>query len=92
MTQLFYMYTVSEPEMFYTEIQKLSKQKNASLFNCYIKGEIFVVSTAKKIMKFDFSAIEEIKAILLIEKAVYILRENLPEQILLFNDDLIKNK
>ena len=79
MKQLFYMYKVKDAETFYGEIHELAKQKNVTLFNCYVQQEIFTVATANRVQQFDFSNLDDEKAIRLIENAVYILQENIPK-------------
>ncbi len=33
----------------------MARQKDANLFHCYIAGDIFRISTAKKVQDFDFT-------------------------------------
>ncbi|MEO5650841.1 MAG: hypothetical protein ABIR03_13085 [Ginsengibacter sp.] len=67
----------------------MSKQKNANLFHCYVFGDIFKIATAKKVQEFDFSLFDSDEEVIrFIEIAIHILRENLPQQILLFEEDL----
>ena len=86
MSNLFFMYKVKTAGQFYTEIKLIGKQENTSLFHCYINQDIFVVATAKKVKQFDFSAFPDKKAITCIEKAIKILEEALPRQLLLFSE------
>lgn len=65
----------------------MAKQKNANLFHCYVCGDIFKIATAKKVQQFDFSSFDSDKEIVkYISTAIDILRKNLPQQILLFDE------
>ena len=86
MSNLFFMYKVKSAREFYTEIKLIGNQKNASLFHCYINQDIFVIATAKKVKQFDFSNIPDKRAITYIQKAIKILEEILPRQLLLFSE------
>ena len=81
MKQLFYMFKVKDAETFYGEIHELAKQKNATLFNCYVQQEIFTVATANRVQQFDFSNLDDEKSIRLIENAMIIMEEILPKKI-----------
>jgi hypothetical protein len=81
------MHTVTNINDFKKEVLKMARQKNASLFHCYIQGDIFKIATAKKVQEFDFSNIKSEKKICsFIDTAIQILRKHLPEQLLLFSE------
>jgi hypothetical protein len=81
------MHTVTNINYFKKEVLKMARQKNASLFNCYIQGDIFKIATAKRVQEFDFSNIKSEKKICsFIDTAIQILRKHLPEQLLLFSE------
>ena len=92
MSNVFFMYKVKTAKDFYTEIKLIGKQRKANLFHCYINQDIFVVATAKKVKQFDFSKIPDKRAIACIEKAIQILEEMLPRQLLLFSESNYKNE
>lgn len=86
MEQLFFMEKVKNLRQFRREVLKMARQKNAKLFYCYVQQDLFRISTAKKVQTFDFSHFENDEEIIqYIELAIEILRENLPQQILLFD-------
>jgi len=69
----------------------MARQKNATLFHCYIQGDIFRISTAKKVQEFNFRNLKNEKQICkYIDTAIQILRKHLPEQILLFSETKFK--
>jgi hypothetical protein len=81
------MHTVTNINYFKKEVLKMARQKNASLFHCYIQGDIFKIATAKRVQEFDFSNIKSKKRICsFIDTAIQILRKHLPEQLLLFSE------
>ena len=81
------MQTVTTLYLFKKEVLKMARQKNARLFHCYIQGDIFKIATAKKVQQFDFSNIKsERKICKFIDEAIQILRQHLPQQMLLFSD------
>ncbi|HUZ60090.1 MAG TPA: hypothetical protein VMU83_15055 [Hanamia sp.] len=85
------MHTVTTIDTFKKEVLKMATQKNATLFHCYIQGDIFKISTAKKVQEFDFSNFKSEKKICsFIDTAIQILRKHLLEQILLFSDTEFK--
>ena len=50
-------------------------------------GNIFKITTAKKVQEFDFTSFECDKEVIrFIQIAIDILRQNLPQQILLFDE------
>jgi hypothetical protein len=66
---------------------EMARQINATLFHCYIQGDIFKIATAKRVQEFDFSNIKNEKKICsFIDTAIQILRKHLPEQLLLFSE------
>lgn len=81
------MHTVTNLETFKKEVLKMARQKNATLFHCYIQEDIFKIATAKRVQEFDFSNIKSEKKICsFIDTAIQILRKHLPEQLLLFSE------
>ena len=81
------MTTVKSLRVFKYQVTSLAKQKDASLFHCYIHGDIFRIATAKKVMDFDFTDFKsEEKIIHFMLIAIAILKKHLAWQILLFND------
>lgn len=92
MPQLFFMKKFQNKRLFLAEIKVLSQQKNAKLFYTYVQDNFFVVSTAKRVLKFDFSDEDEEFICRCIDDAIKILRKNLTEQILLFNEGAIVQK
>lgn len=81
------MMKVRNAEQFRNSVEKMAKSKNAKLFHCYIAGEVFRIATARKVQDYDFTKIEELEAVKMIDEAIRILRENLNEQYLLFSDE-----
>lgn len=80
------MQKVKSLNQFKTTVTQMAKQKNATLFHCYIAGNIFKIATAKKVQEFDFSHFNNEKEIIdYISIAIEILREKLPQQILFFD-------
>ncbi len=72
---------------FKKEVRSMARQKNANLFHCYVCGNIFKIATAKKVQQFDFSSFDSDEEIVrYIETALTILRNELPQQILLFDE------
>lgn len=68
-------------------VRSMARQKNANLFHCYVCGNIFKIATAKKVQQFDFSSFDSDEEIIrYIQKAIDILRKELPQQILLFDE------
>jgi uncharacterized linocin/CFP29 family protein len=68
-------------------VRSMAKQKDATLFNCYVCGNIFKIATAKKVQQFNFSEFKNEKEIMkFISVAIEILRKELPQQILLFDE------
>jgi adenylyl- and sulfurtransferase ThiI len=68
-------------------VRSMAQQKNAKLFHCYVAGDIFKIATAKKVQQFDFSHFGSEKEIIkYIATAIEILRKELPQQILLFDE------
>ena len=87
MTKLFFMQKVKSLAAFEKSVIAIAQQKNANLFHCYVCGNIFKIATAKKVQKFDFSSFECDKEVIrFIQIAIDILRQNLPQQILLFDE------
>jgi adenylyl- and sulfurtransferase ThiI len=87
MKKLFFMQQVKTLKEFKSEVLKMAKQKNANLFHCYVSGNVFKIATAKKVQQFDFSLFNSDKKVIkFISIAIDILRENLPQQILLFDE------
>ena len=73
-------------------VRTMAKQQGARLFHCYVAGDIFKIATAKKVQQFDFSHFQSDKEIIkYISSAIDILRKNLPQQILLF-DEICNNR
>ena len=87
MKKLFYMQNVKDKESFIRAVTAMAKRKNANLFHCYVCGDIFKIATAQKVQEFDFSLFHSEKEIInFIQTAINILREHLPQQILLFDE------
>lgn len=87
MKKLFYMLKVKDEKSFLKAVTAMAKRKNANLFHCYISGDIFKTATAQRVQEFDFSSFHSDKKIIsFIQSAIHILRENLPQQILLFDE------
>ena len=81
------MTTVKSLKVFKYQVTLLAKQKDATLFHCYIHGDIFRIATAKKVMDFDFTDFRsEEKIIHFMLIATAILKKHLHQQILLFCD------
>ena len=81
------MTTIKNLKVFKYQVAKLAKQKDASLFYCYIQGDIFRIATAKKVMDFDFTDFKsEEKIIHFMLIAIAILNKYLNKQMLLFDD------
>jgi len=71
----------------------MARQKNATLFHCYIQGDIFKIATAKKVQQFDFGNIKSDRKVChFIDEAIQILRKHLSDQLLLFSDTEFKRK
>ena len=84
------MHTVTTLDIFKKEVVKMARQKNGTLFHCYIQGDIFKIATAKRVQQFDFKDIKSEKQICkYIDTAIRILRQHLPEQLLLFSETKI---
>jgi hypothetical protein len=78
---------VKDQESFLKSVTAMATQKNANLFHCYVSGDIFRITTAKKSRAFDFSSFPCDKEVIrFIQLAIEILRQNLPQQILLFEE------
>ena len=87
MKKLFFMQKVKDKQSFLRAITAMAKRKNSNLFHCYICGDIFKIATAQKVQEFDFSSFKSDKEIIrFIQRAINILREHLPQQILLFDE------
>ena len=87
MSKLFFMQKVKDLKSFEQAVVGMAKQKNAKLFHCYVSGDIFKIATAKKVQEFDFSSFDCDKEVIrFIQIAIDILREYLPQQILLFDE------
>ena len=81
------MTTVKSLKVFKYQVAKMAKEKDASLFHCYCHGDIFRVSTAKKVMDFDFTDFKNEERIIdFMMIAIAILKKHLNKQILLFDD------
>lgn len=81
------MQKVKNMVSFKKAVRSMARQKNANLFHCYVCGDVFKIATAKKVQQFDFSAFDSDKEIIkYISTAIEILRKNLPQQILLFDE------
>lgn len=81
------MTTVKSLKVFKYQVTQLAKQKDASLFHCYIHGDVFRIATAKKVTDFDFSDFKsEEKIIHFMLIAIGVLKKHLNKQILLFDD------
>ena len=92
MKKLFFMQKVKDLKSFEQTVLAMAKQKKTNLFHCYVSGDVFKIATAKKIQEFDFGSFEcEKEVIRFIQIAIDILRQNLPQQILLF-DEVCKQK
>jgi len=73
--------------VFKYQVVMMAKQKDADLFHCYCHGNIFRVSTAKKVMDFDFTDFKsEERIINFMMIAISILKKYLNKQTLLFDD------
>ena len=87
MSKLFFMQKVKDEKSFIKEVTAMAKRKNANLFHCYVCGDIFKIATAKKVQEFDFSSFDCDKEVIrFLQIAIDILRENLLQQILLFDE------
>ena len=87
MKKLFFMQKVKDLKSFEQAVLRMAKQKNTSLFHCYVTSDIFKIATAQKVQEFDFSSFNCDKEVIrFIQIAIDILRENLPQQILLFDE------
>ena len=83
------MQKVKDKETFLKAVRAIASHENAGIFHSYVCGDILKISTAKKEMEFDFSSFDSDKEIInYIQSAIDILREYLPQQILLFDEDL----
>ena len=81
------MTTVKSLKVFAYQVDRLAKQKDASLFHCYCHGDIFRIATAKKVINFDFTDFKsEEKIIHFMLIAIAILKKHLTWQMLLFDD------
>jgi hypothetical protein len=81
------MTTVKTLKVFKYQVNLLAKQKDATLFYCYIHGDIFRIATAKKAMDFDFTDFKsEEKIIHFMLIAIAILKKHLHKHVLLFDD------
>jgi adenylyl- and sulfurtransferase ThiI len=81
------MSKVKDQESFLKSVTAMATQKNANLFHCYVCGDIFKITTARRSREFDFSSFPcDKEVIIFIQSAIDILRQNLPQQILLFDD------
>ena len=81
------MITVKNLKVFKYQVAKLAKQKDAKLFHCYCRGEIFRIATARNVMDFDFIEFkkdEKIVDFMLI--AIAILKKHLRRPKLLYDD------
>ena len=92
MSKLFFMQKVKEEESFIKAVTEMAKRKNVNLLHCYVCGDIFNIATAKKVQQFDFSSFDSDEVVIrFIQIAIEILRENFPQQILLFDEVAILN-
>jgi hypothetical protein len=81
------MQKVKNLDSFKKAVFAMARQKNAKLFHCYVAGDVFKIATAKKVQQFDFSGFKNEKKIMkFISVAIEILRRELPQQILLFDE------
>ena len=81
------MTTVKNLKVFKYQVARLAKEKDASLFHCYCHGDIFRITTAKKVMDFDFTDFKsEEKIIHFMLIAIGVLKKHLNQQKLLFAD------
>ena len=81
------MQIVKNEESFLKAVEAMAKQKNATRFHCYVSGDIFKIATAKKVQEFDFSSFACDKEVIrYIQAAIDVLKQNLPQQILLFDE------
>jgi adenylyl- and sulfurtransferase ThiI len=81
------MSKVKDQESFLKSVTAMATQKNANLFHCYVCGDIFKITTARRSREFDFSSFPcDKEVIIFIQSAIDILRQNLPQQILLFDE------
>ncbi len=75
------MQKVVELNAFKAQVLKMARQQNAKLFHCYVCGNIFKISTARRVQQFDFSGFKNEKKIMkFISIAIDILRKELPQQ------------
>ncbi|MEO6358140.1 MAG: hypothetical protein ABIO56_16020 [Ferruginibacter sp.] len=73
--------------VFKYQVTQLAKQKDTSLFHCYCHRNIFRITTAKKVMDFDFTYFKsEEKIIHFMLIAIGVLKKHLDQQKLLFDD------
>jgi hypothetical protein len=80
------MQKVKDQESFLKSVTAMATQKNANVFYCYVCGDIFKIATARKSREFDFSSFPcDKEVITFIQSAIDILRQNLPQQTLLFD-------
>ena len=87
MSKLFFMQKVKDLKSFEQAVLAMAKQKKANLFHCYVSGDIFKIATAKKVQEFDFSSFDCDKEVTkFIDIAINILRQNLPQRILLLDE------
>ena len=79
MKTLFFMHVVTTYPEFEKVINRIAKQKDAMLFNCYVQGDIFTISTARRVQNFDFTNFKDEKTIVeYISRALQILRTHIP--------------
>ena len=87
------MQKVLELNSFKAQVLKMARQPNAKLFHRYVCGNLFKISTAKRVQHFDFSSFTNEKEIMqFISVAIEILRKELPQQILLFDENCYYQK
>jgi hypothetical protein len=77
--------------LFLNHVENIANSK-AKYFHCHVAGDIFRVTTNKKVVYYDFTAFEFPDIIEnLIQQSIAILKEKIPYQKALFNHDFIKN-
>jgi hypothetical protein len=87
------MLPVKTKKDFLKEVERIGKQQNAKLFHCYVSGHFFVIATAIRVEKFDFSSFkDEVRIIDFIQEAIKILERLLPRQLLLFSENYLIKK
>ena len=64
MNTIFFMQKVKNLPGFKKAVRSMAMQKDATLFHCYVCGDIFKIVTAKKVQQFDFSDFKNEKEIM----------------------------